>query len=116
MPGAGRKRLKINDVVYPLLKKAMLKTAKMGGDTSRKAQCSKYRKIAKEQGFTKDDIPEDVNNCRMQRFDAYLDFTLRACNQKKANRNPSYEIDRLSRYVKDLMKRNIAYACELIEC
>ena len=65
MPGAGRKRAKINDVVYPLLKKAMLKTASLGGDTRRKAQCSKYRKIALEQGFTDKDIPEDVRTCRM---------------------------------------------------
>ena len=51
----------------------------------------------------------------MQRFDKYLGFTLRACNQKKTNRNTSYEIDRLSRYVKSMIKRNIAFACESVE-
>ena len=83
MPGAGRKIFKINDIVYPLLKKAMLRTAKLGGDTSRKAQCSKYRKIALEEGITSKDIPEDVRTCRMQRFDSYLNFTLRSCKSEE---------------------------------
>ena len=115
MPGAGRKRSEINEKVYPLLKEAMLKTANQGGNTSMKQQCSKYRKIALELGFKEEDFPDDVKNGRMQRFDRYLGFTLRACNQKKVNRKTSYEIDRLSRYVKDLIKRNIAFACASVE-
>ena len=115
MPGAGRKRSEINEKVYPLLKEEMLKTASQGGDTSIKRQCSKYRKIALELGFKEEDIPDDVKKGRMQRFDRYLGFTLRACNQKKVNRKTSYEIDRLSRYVKDLIKRNISFACASVE-
>ena len=112
MKGQGRKKSKINEEVYPLLKAIMLKTAKIGGDTRRKAQCAKYRKIAYELNYMKEDISVDVRNNRMQRFDSILDFSLRAINQKKDNRKSTYEIDRLSRYVKDLMKRNIDHALE----
>ena len=104
--GAGRRKSKINQEVYPLLKKAMLKAASIRGDTTKKAQCAKYKKIAKDLGYKSDDIPEDVINGRMQRFDAVLDFSLRACNQKKSNRKESYELDRLSRYIKDVLKKN----------
>ena len=114
-PGAGRKKLKINDQVYPLLKKAMLKAAETGGDTSLKRQCSEYRKIAKKLGFKNSDIPEEVSSCRMQRFDAVLNFRRRACNQKKSNRKSDYQLNRISRYLKDVIKKNIAFACDVLE-
>ena len=113
--GAGRKKSKINEQVYPLLKKEMLKAANIGGDTTKKEQCAKYKKIAKELGYTKKDFPEDVLNGRMQRFDAVLDFSLRACNQKRSNRKDNYELDRLSRYIKDVVKRNVKYASDMVE-
>ena len=43
-PGAGRKKLKINEEVYPLLKLAMEKAARCGGDTTRKVQAANYIK------------------------------------------------------------------------
>ena len=114
-PRAGRKKLKINDMVYPLLEKSMLKAANTGGNTSLKRQCSEYRRIAKDLGFKNEDIPEEVRSCRMQRFDAVLDFRRRACNQKKSNRKSNYQLNRISRYFKDVMKKNIAFACDVVE-
>ena len=113
--GAGRKRAKINDDVYPLLKAEMDKLADTGGDTSKKTQCSLYRKIAKKLGYKKEDLPIEVMNRRMQRFDDVLNFSRRAINQKKANRKDNYDLDRLSRYIKDVMRKNIVYACDMVE-
>ena len=50
----------------------------------------------------------------MQRFDAVLDFSLRACNQKRSNRKDTYELDRLSRYLKDVIRKNVEYACDMV--
>ena len=50
----------------------------------------------------------------MQRFDAYLNFSYRAINQKKANRDDNYEIDRLSRYIKDVVSNNTRFAYDTI--
>ena len=94
----------------------MIKAAKMGGNTTRREQCSKYRKIALKLGFEEKDIPIDVKNSRMQRFDHILNFTRRACNQKKSNLNEKYDIDRLSRSMKDVIKKNIDFACKSVEC
>ena len=116
MKGAGRKKSKINDDVYPLLKKSMERAAKIGGSTTKKAQCAKFREIALKLGYKDEDIPQDVRNGRMQRFDEILDFTLRACNQKKSNRNDNYDIDRLSRYLKDVLKKNIEFALTSVKC
>ena len=93
----------------------MLKAASTGGDTSRKAQCSEYRKIAANFGFKKKDFPEEVLNGRMQRFDEVLDFTRRACNQKKSNRKSNYQLDRISRYFKDVQTKNIEFATDVVE-
>ena len=68
-PGAGRKRAKINNDVYPVLKTEMIKIANTVGDTSKKAQCSLYRKIANKMGYKKEDLPIEVKNGRLQRFD-----------------------------------------------
>ena len=93
----------------------MLKAAETGGDTTKKAQCAKYREIAAKLGYKEEDIPDDVRNGRMQRFDDVLNFTLRAINQKKSNRKDNYDLDRLSRYMKDLIRKNIKFACDLVE-
>jgi len=92
----------------------MEKIADSGGDTSRQIQCAKYRKIATNLGFKKEDLPIEVVNGRMQRFDGLLNFTRRAINQKRTNRKSSYALDRLSRYMKDVMRRNIDYGCDMV--
>ena len=97
------------------MKKAMIKAARTGGDTTRRVQCSKYKSIALEMGFKPKDFPEDVKNGRMQRFDKYLNFTKRAFNQKKSNREENYELDRISRYMKDLIKKNINFAADSVD-
>lgn len=81
--GGGRKMSEINAAVYPHLKEAMVTAARNGGDTTRREQCVRYKQIALKLGFTEADFPEEVLNERMQRFDKHLQFTLRACNQKK---------------------------------
>ena len=58
-----------------MLQEAMIKTANLGGDTTRKSQCTKYKKIALEMGYKKEDFPEEVLNERMQRFDNVLNFS-----------------------------------------
>jgi len=35
--------------------------------------------------------------------------------KKKSNRSVNYEIDRLSRYMKDLIRRNVRYACDTVK-
>ena len=92
----------------------MIKIASNGGDTSRKIQCCKFRELAYSLGFKKEDIPEEVSNGRMQRFDEILDFTRRAVNQKKSNRKSEYELDRISRYFKDVLKKNIVLAYDVV--
>ena len=84
----------------------MEKAAKIGGSTTKKTQCAKFRDIALQLGYMNKNIPQDVRNGRMQRLEI-LDFTLRACNQKKSNRNGNYDIDRLSRYLKDKILKKI---------
>ena len=113
--GGGRKMSEIHRAVYPLLKEAMEKAARVGGDTTRKTQCTKYKQIARSLGFEDKKFPEEVLNGRMQRFDKYLNFTLRACNQKKSNREENYELDRLSRYIKHRIEKNVIYAQDLVK-
>lgn len=93
----------------------MVAIARQGGDTTRRAQCAKYREIAYKLGYKKIDIPEDVLNGRMQRFDKLLNFSHRASNQKKANRDAHYELDRLSRYIKDVVKKNVEFATDMVK-
>ena len=71
--------------------------------------------IKKNLWFQDDKFPEEVLNGRMLRFDQYLNFTSRACNQKKANREDNYEIDRLSRYIKDRLRKNVEYTIDLVK-
>ena len=59
----------------------MEKAAKIGGSTTKKTQCAKYREITLQLGYNNKDIPQDLRNGEMQRLEI-LDFTLRACNQK----------------------------------
>ena len=115
MSGAGRKKLQINEQVYPILKEEMLKIARLGGDTTRRTPCEKYREIALNLKFEEMDIPEEVKGERMQRFDKVLNFSLRATNQTKSNRMDKYEIDRLSRYFMDLLRQNTQFACKILE-
>ena len=68
-----------------------------------------------QKGYKEDDIPDDVHSLRMQRFDGVLNFKLRAVNQKKSNRDDNYELDRLSRYMKDLVVQNVKYASECVK-
>ena len=49
----------------PLLKKSIERAAKIGGSTTKKTQCAKFREIALQLGYMNKNIPQDVRNGRM---------------------------------------------------